>query len=379
MPKREWGTGGLIKIQGCRYWYAQFYDTNGKQRRVSTRTVVKKKAQGILRNLLTDKDRGLAFVGDLKKIRYGDLRAALLHNYTERGNKSLPTLANGDETIWGLKALDEFFEYKHGQMGLPLTRMTTDAAREFVRKRQMEGVANSTINGSLACLRRMLNIAHEDGKIQIVPKIRLLKAGAARKGFLPREKFDELLGHIPANLKPLITFLYYCGVRVGEAQQIQWSQVELNAALIRLEEEQTKTGEPRKVPLPDVLVKMLESQEPKEGTVFDVTNLRKAWHKSCAASGLGTLEDVEGSYNKRYNGLIIHDLRRSAIRNLVTAGVSEKVAMSISGHKTRSVFDRYHIVDAKDVTQAMKRVENLAVSNSENSVKMLPHKTAQRM
>lgn len=378
MPKREWGTGGLIKIQGCRYWYAQFYDTNGKQRRVSTRTIVKKKAQGILRNLLTDKDRGLAFVGDLKKIRYGDLRAALLHNYTERGNKSLQTLANGDETIWGLKALDEFFEYKHGQMGLPVTRMTTDAARDFVRKRQTEGVANSTINGSLACLRRMLNIAHEDGKIQIVPKIRLLKAGAARKGFLPREKFDELLGHIPTNLKPLITFLYYCGVRVGEAQQIQWPQVELSAALIRLEEEQTKTGEPRTVPLPDVLVKMLESQEPKEGTVFDATNLRKSWHKSCAASGLGTLEDVEGSYNKRYNGLIIHDLRRSAIRNLVTAGVSEKVAMSISGHKTRSVFDRYHIVDAKDVTQAMKRVENLAVSNSENSVKMLPQKKAQR-
>ena len=53
-------------------------------------------------------------------------------------------------------------------------------------------------------------IALEDGKIKFRPKIRLLKAGPARKGFLPLEKFDELLGHLPLNLKPLITLLYYC-------------------------------------------------------------------------------------------------------------------------------------------------------------------------
>jgi len=55
---------------------------------------------------LTDKDRGVQFVGDLNKIRYGDLRAALLQNYTEKGNKSLQVTADGTETIWGLKALE---------------------------------------------------------------------------------------------------------------------------------------------------------------------------------------------------------------------------------------------------------------------------------
>lgn len=380
--KRERGTGGLIKIKGCRYWYAQFYDRNGKQRRYSTRTTVKQEAQSILRNLLTDEDRGVQFIGDVRKIHYGDLRAALLQNYTERGNKSLQVMADGTETIWGLKALDVFFEYqppkddKPGNPGVPVTRITTDSARAFAQKRLADGAKNGTVNGSLALLRRMLSIAHEDGKIQVKPKIRLLKPGPARKGFLPRERFDTLLAHIPINLKPLITFLYFCGVRLGEALQIEWSQVNLDEALIRLEEEQTKNGEPRTVPLPNVLITMLKRIEPKEGQVFDGTNLRKAWHKACAAAGLGILTDVEGRADPRYTGLLIHDLRRSAIRNLMKAGVNEKVAMSISGHRTRDVFDRYHIVDTDDVIEAMRRVQQSArtkhlVPNGEKSVKTM--------
>jgi len=161
----------------------------------------------------------------------------------------------------------------------------------------------------------------------------------------------------PGSLKPLVTFLYFCGVRLGEALQIDWTQVDLNAGLIRLEREQTKNSEPRTVPLPDMLIGMLEMVDDKSGTVFDGTNLRKAWHKACAAAGLGTLTEVEGKPDPRYTGLIIHDLRRSAIKNLMKAGVPEKVAMSISGHKTRAVFDRYHIVDTEDMVEAMQRVQ----------------------
>lgn len=290
--KRERGTGGLIRIKGCRYWYAQIY-VKGKARRISTKTPIKQKAQGVLRDLMTDTDRGVQFPGDLKKIFYGDLRNALLQNYVERGNRSLQTLADGEETIWGLKGLDEFFDYDPpDKRGASVTQITTDTAREFARKRTKAGVTNSTVNTSLSLLRRMLHIAHEDGKIQIVPKIRLLKENPARKGFLAREKFEELLSHMPEKLKPLITFLYYCGVRLGEALQIEWSQVDLKQAVIRIEDEQAKSGEARTVPLPDVLVTMLEQVEPKAGTVFVGTNLRKAWCKACAAAGLGVLEEV---------------------------------------------------------------------------------------
>jgi len=245
--------------------------------------------------------------------------------------------------------------------------MTTDAAREFAKKRMKEGAANGTVKDSLALLRRMLSLAHEDGKTQVKPKIHLLKAGAP----------------VPTNLKPLIVFLYYCGVRLGEAKQIEWSQVNLGEALIRLEGEQTKNSEPRTVPLPDVLITLLK-RLPKDEAVFDVTNLRKAWHKACVAAGLGTFTEVEGKPDPRYDGLIIHDLRRSAIKNLMKAGVGERVAMSISGHKTRDVFDRYHFVDTDDVVEATRRVQQIApttnlVPNGEKIVKISRRGKRQRL
>ena len=101
-----------------------------------------------------------------------------------------------------------------------------------------------------------------------------------------------------------------------------------------------------------------------KGRWFNGTNLRKEWNKACASCGLGTLTEVEGRpYDPVYSGLTLHDLRRSAVRNLRKAGVSEKEAMRISGHKTRAVFDRYNIVSTDDVMDAMRKLELAALND----------------
>ena len=372
VQRRAKGEGGLFRVKGSRFWRAQ-YNSNGKVIRVSTGEIVKQRALAVLQRLMADTARGLPPLPDAHKIRYADLRRGLIADYTAKGNRSLTTTADGEDYINGLKQLDEFFGYGPNNPGPSVTRITTDTSRDFAEKRQADGVGTAMVNRSLSCLRRMLRIAHEDNRLQFIPKIRLLKEPPARKGFLEQEKFDELVALLPTHLRPLIMLLYYCGVRVNEARQIEWPQVNLDVRLIRLEEEQTKTEEARVVPLPSVLIAMLREIEPKTGRVFSDVNLRVEFEKACGACGLGKRtkmepKDEDGYVWYKYKGLLLHDLRRSAVRNLRKAGINESVIMKISGHKTAEVFRRYNIVSTDDVSTAMRTLELKASSDTSVTV-----------
>jgi integrase len=82
---------------------------------------------------------------------------------------------------------------------------------------------------------------------------------------------------------------------------------------------------------------------------------RKSWRNACVRAELGKFEQLENG-PKRYNGLTFHDLRRSGVHNLIRAGVSEQVAMKISGHKTTSIFRRYNIISHADLREAAKKL-----------------------
>jgi integrase len=118
----------------------------------------------------------------------------------------------------------------------------------------------------------------------------------------------------------------------------------------------TKTGEPLTLPLAgplaEIAVTLKKMFRDESKPVFDVRDLRYSWYKACAAAGFG----VYDSKTRKYRGLQLHDLRRSAVRNLIRAGVDRGTAMSITGHRTESVFERYNITNAADRKDALIRV-----------------------
>ena len=103
---------------------------------------------------------------------------------------------------------------------------------------------------------------------------------------------------------------------------------------------------------------MFTREDGEDGT--RVVDHRQDWYDLCVAAKLGSYVPAKRQNGQTYNkyvGLNPHDFRRSALRNMTRRGVTEKVAMTISGHSTRSVFDRYNIVDETDLAEATRKIE----------------------
>jgi integrase len=211
------------------------------------------------------------------------------------------------------------------------------------------------INRELAALKRMFNLALHAEKISRKPYISMLEENNARQGFFERPEFDAVLAKLPDYLRPPMTLTYWTGWRLkSEILPLTWSQVDFDTGVIRLEPGVAKNKDGRHFPLMDELRALLESQWEEHLTHYPecpwvfhyrgacIVTVSKAWRRACQAIGL--------------SGKILHDFCRTAVRNLVRAGVPERVAMMLTGHKTRSVFDRYHIVSDRDLREAVQKL-----------------------
>ncbi len=194
-----------------------------------------------------------------------------------------------------------------------------------------------------------------------------------RRGFFERDEFQRHRDALPDEIKPITTFAYWTGCRRGEILSLCWNQVDLAERVVRLEAGETKNDEARVIPLGGELLEMLGMQKqirdqkwPTCPWVFSragkqISTFGGAWANACIAANLFTMEGDEKKPSR-----LFHDLRRTGVRNLIRAGVPERVAMAISGHKTRSVFDRYNIVSERDLHEAARRLDNY-VADSEKS------------
>jgi integrase len=230
--------------------------------------------------------------------------------------------------------------------------ITQAAIRAFVETRKKDGAEGATINRNVGLLQSMFRTAGRSGKLQTIPEFpEQQKVKPPRQGYCTPEQFLLIRSHLPENpenLWSLLTLLYYTGVRIGEAKKIMWSydgfpQVDLKKEQITLLGVLTKNGQPRVLPLTDELVDMFKKQSETDGPVFDSTNFRKEF---AAAKAKAKCPHV-----------LIHDFRRSAVSNLVNVGTSETDTMQISGHRSRTLFDRYNVRNTTRLHDAMSRVE----------------------
>ena len=256
--------------------------------------------------------------------------------------------------------------------------LSADFVATYIERRQAEDFAAATINRRVEILRRCLKLAGLK-----VPTFTKLDENNARSGFFNRDEFNRLSANLPEELRDFCFFAYLTGMRLSEIRSLSWSDVSEN--VIRLRGENAKTGEPRKIVIAGELVGLIERCRQARclktsggvamaGSIFHrdglpIGEFRKSWASACIAAGLGTRFcpkcQAEGASSRcpqcktatKYRGRIFHDFRRSAVRNLIRAGISQTVTMAISGHKTDAIFRRYDITDETDLAAAMIKLE----------------------
>lgn len=210
--------------------------------------------------------------------------------------------------------------------------------------------APATTDRYLEALRAAYRLAVKQKRIGAdrVPYLELMRPQNRRTGFVEDEMFWKLYRALPAAEADIALFAYRSGWRRGEAEGLTWDQVDAGAREVRLWD--SKNGRGRVLPLEGelwtVVQRRIAARTLQTTAIFHrggkpLGDWRKVWRKACKAA--------------EAPGLLFHDLRRSAVRNLTRRGVPAVVAMQITGHRTRSVFDRYDIPTTDEARDALRK------------------------
>ena len=218
--------------------------------------------------------------------------------------------------------------------------LTTYQIRQYQLARRAAGAATGTINRETSALHRMGTLAVHWGWLDTVPGFPdRLRENPPRQGFFEHPEYLAVRGHLPAPWQDILDLAYYSGWRKNEILGLTWDEIDEAGGVIRLSPGRSKTlvGRilPISPPIAEALARRRSRRDPDSPLVFHrdgipVRRWRTAWRTACQAAGVPTR--------------FLHDCRRTAARNLIRASVPERVAMLLTGHKSRAIFDRYNII-----------------------------------
>ena len=233
--KRERGEGRIF-VRG-RIGWIQHPGARHEQIRKSTGISIdepnwEKRAAKELRKAIGEVAAGVH--RDTRSLRYEDLRDSYFEDYRANNRKSLRRNKAGHLYLDKVTRLNSFFE------GFRASEIDADVVRKFIVNQQGQGLSNASINRSIAALKRMFNLAKQDGKLQNVPYFPMLKESSPRAGFLEREQYEALSRSLPDYLRLPVAIGFFTGMREGEILSLDWSQIDLLAGTINLRPGQTK-------------------------------------------------------------------------------------------------------------------------------------------
>lgn len=369
---------GQLRRRG-KVWWIRYY-RNGRRFEESARTAKKGEAERLLRLREGDVARGLPVSPKIGRVLFDEAAADVINDYRANGKKTLDDVQRrfekhllpyfGGRRLAAITTADIRSYIVQRQSETEVVRRAFDVKlkdgttrRVAERRRAVSGVSNGEINRELTTLKRAFRLALQAGKIMVAPYVPMLKEDNVRTGFFEPEQFRTVLAHLPTHVRPAVQFAYITGWRVSEVLGLEWRRVDFAAGEVTLDPGSTKNGAGRVFPMTSELRTLLEQQRQtvagitkSKGLIIAavfvyptgerIRTFRKSWESACAAAG--------------QPGRLVHDLRRTAVRNLVRAGIPERVAMALSGHKTRSVFERYNIVSTGDIRAAATRLDAAA-------------------
>jgi integrase len=348
---------GRFFMRGSRWWIQ--YSFRGEQQREPARVLDRKlgrlrpakdekEAKRALEARRTEKAGG-RFIGlQAERVTVNELLDAYVSHQRSAEIRSL------DKLLFHIKPIRAYFGAWRA------SEVTTFAVESYQQGRREAGRAAATIRRELECLRGAFNYAAEQAPPRypkhLVPTIPMPPVDNVRTGYFERADIEALLQHVSdPDLTDFIEWSFRTGMRRGEISKLTWEMLDRSGSMwvLRIPGTITKNKAGRSFGFDGaaraIIERRLKSRRLDCPLVFHraggpVGHFYGPWKTALKAANLPP-------------GLIFHDLRRSAVRTLIRSGVDPSVAMKVSGHKTRSMLDRYNIIEETETAAALAKAD----------------------